>query len=103
MTSPDTATGFHPDLLPLARLIPRFAFTERKLRMLRGLTALRGMPKVPVLDDVAVEDLSAPGPDGAPDVPLRLYRPRAATEPVPALVWVHGGASSSATPIRTRG
>ncbi len=91
MTSPDTATGFHPDLLPLARLLPRFSFTERKLRMLRRLTALRGMPKVPVLDDVAVEDLSAPGPDGAPDVPLRLYRPRAATEPVPALVWVHGG------------
>ena len=37
------------------------------------------------------EIVSVPGPDGAPDVPIRVYRPAAATAPVPAVVWIHGG------------
>lgn len=84
-------SGFHPDLLPTARFIPRFSFTDRKLRALRWLTGLRRTPRPPTLDDVVVEDHEAPGPDGAPDVPVRLYRPRDAAGPVPCMVWIHGG------------
>lgn len=33
----------------------------------------------------------APGPPGAPAVSVRLYRPADASDPVPVLVWIHGG------------
>jgi acetyl esterase/lipase len=40
---------------------------------------------------VVVEDAVVPGPDGDPDVLLRLYRPRSSPAPTPVLYWMHGG------------
>ena len=60
------------------------------------LTEMRenGLEKLmpaPDRDDVELEDRSIPGPDGAPDVPIRIYRPRTDT-PVRAAVYeIHGG------------
>jgi len=42
-------------------------------------------------DAVHVEDVTVPGPSGDPDVTMRIYRPTSATDPVPALYWMHGG------------
>ena len=42
-------------------------------------------------DAVRVEDVTVPGPSGDPDVTMRIYRPTSATDPVPALYWMHGG------------
>ncbi|SEO40630.1 alpha/beta hydrolase [Trujillonella endophytica] len=39
----------------------------------------------------AVEERAVPGPEGAPEVRLLICRPTAATAPVPALYYVHGG------------
>ena len=50
-----------------------------------------GLPPAPVPAGVTTEDRSVPGPDGAPDVMVRLYRPAALPNPAPALFWVHGG------------
>jgi acetyl esterase/lipase len=41
--------------------------------------------------DVVSEERSIPGPAGAPDVPVLIYRPRDATGPLPALLDIHGG------------
>jgi acetyl esterase/lipase len=38
-----------------------------------------------------VEERSAPGPEGAPDVSLLICRPTAATGPTPAIFYTHGG------------
>ncbi|WP_033294005.1 alpha/beta hydrolase [Amycolatopsis jejuensis] len=38
-----------------------------------------------------IRDVMVPGPDGAPEVPVRLYVPSAADSPLPALVYIHGG------------
>lgn len=38
-----------------------------------------------------VERRLVPGPDGAPDVPLFLYRPARSPEVTPALLFIHGG------------
>ena len=46
----------HPDLLPLARLIPRVSVTPRTLRAIRWATDRIGVPDLPRLDDVVVED-----------------------------------------------
>ena len=49
------------------------------------------LPPAPVPSGVTTEDRAVPGPDGAPDIMVRLYRPAALPNPAPALVWVHGG------------
>jgi acetyl esterase/lipase len=62
---------------------------ERRARR----TALRQAAKAlqPPNDRVRIEDRSVPGPQGAPDVPLRVYRPVAETRRLPALYYIHGG------------
>ncbi|BCJ70237.1 alpha/beta hydrolase fold domain-containing protein [Polymorphospora rubra] len=37
----------------------------------------------------SVENVTIPGPGG--ELPVRIYKPRNATGPVPVVVWVHGG------------
>ena len=78
--------SFHPDLT-LARFIPPFFFGPRST----ALANLRRPRPRPGPDDLAVDDLIIPGPAGAPDIDLRVYRPRAATGATPALLWIHGG------------
>jgi acetyl esterase/lipase len=41
--------------------------------------------------DVVTEERHIPGPAGAPEVPLLIYRPRNSTGQLPALLDVHGG------------
>ena len=45
----------------------------------------------PLGDEVATEDRLAPGIDGEPEVPVRVYRPAGATGTLPALLYIHGG------------
>ncbi|MQC18472.1 MAG: alpha/beta hydrolase [Chloroflexi bacterium] len=52
---------------------------------------------------VTIEDHAAPGLDGAPDVPVRLYRPRSAATPTPAFYWIHGGGMVGGTVASTDG
>jgi acetyl esterase/lipase len=40
---------------------------------------------------LTTEDHLAPGPEGDPDVRVRVYRPAEVLQPAPALYWVHGG------------
>jgi acetyl esterase/lipase len=55
------------------------------------LAGRRPMPAP--LDSVIAEDRTIPGPDGAPDVTVRIYRARNATKTsgLPGVYWVHGG------------
>ncbi len=59
------------------------AVTEQ---MLAAMTA--DLPDSP---NVTKEDRAAPGSAGAPDVPVRVYRPAHAAGPLPCLFWIHGG------------
>lgn len=57
-----------------------------------GMADLRALlPAVPLPDGVTVEDHMAPGPEGAPDVMVRTYRPASLPTGAPALYWIHGG------------
>ena len=63
---------------------------------LEGLSEMQGLPSPPVeqvLEGRAIEheELEVPGPDGAPDVKLSVYRPSAASAPGPCLYFIHGG------------
>lgn len=45
----------------------------------------------PVIKGVAFEDRLVPGPAGAPDVAVRVYRPENRSGKLPALLRIHGG------------
>ncbi|NLE09564.1 MAG: alpha/beta hydrolase [Dehalococcoidales bacterium] len=50
------------------------------------------MKKVtPDLPEIVYENRTIPGPEGAPDIPVRIYRPRNQTKPLPGFLWIHGG------------
>ena len=49
------------------------------------------LPKPAPVEGVRIEDHHAPGPEGGDDVFVRIYRPTGAPEPLPGLLWIHGG------------
>jgi acetyl esterase/lipase len=57
-----------------------------------GMTRrFQGRGKLPVLEDLIVEDVDVRADAGSPAVSLRLYRPKTPSAPQPALYWMHGG------------
>src|ERR1700748_921106 len=47
--------------------------------------------EIPPNPNVTSEDRSVPGPDGAPDIKVRIYRPVDATGTLPGIYYIHGG------------
>src|ERR1700742_579103 len=47
--------------------------------------------EVPPNPNVAHEDRTVPGPEGAPDISLRIYRPLNAAGELPGIYFIHGG------------
>ncbi len=84
-------TGFHPDLLPRARFVPKTLVASWNLGVLQRLSHPRRVPKVPTVEGVRIQDVTVPGSGGGSTVRLRLYRPTEGERPVPAMFWVHGG------------
>ncbi len=72
--------AFHPDLRSVARWLPRAAVGPRTLKPVRLTAGL--LSRVP-RKDVTVRTL---GPTS-----VRVHRPVWSREPVPALLWIHGG------------
>lgn len=71
-----------------AARLPRFeTLTPDAARAL--LTQLRAKAAAPIQPIGSVRDLSFEGPAGP--VPLRIYRPVASDEPLPCLLFCHGG------------
>ncbi|MCW2575037.1 MAG: Lipase LipH [Modestobacter sp.] len=46
---------------------------------------------VPENPNVVKEDSFVPGPDGEPDISVRIYRPTGATGTLPGIFYIHGG------------
>ena len=49
------------------------------------------MAGLPPNDRVRSEDVRVPGPAGAPDVRVRVYRPVNAAAPLAGVLYIHGG------------
>jgi acetyl esterase/lipase len=54
--------------------------------MLKAMTA-----DLPPNENVVVEDRIVPGPEGAPEIGVRIYRPANATGVLPGILFIHGG------------
>lgn len=55
------------------------------------VSALLAMMPIPPNPNVTTEDRTVPGPDGAPDIMVRIYRPVADTGTLPGIYYIHGG------------
>lgn len=80
-----------PELAAAAALIPPVDLSDPAAA--RAAQAREVAGRVAAVDGagVAVGEVVAPGPRGAPDVPLRTYRPEGAAGPLPAVYSLHGG------------
>jgi triacylglycerol lipase len=79
-----------PELRPLIEALPPVALTDELLPLIRE--AVAPLPPQPdVSATVSVDSYAVPGPAGAPDVQLAVYRPVAAQGPLPCIFHIHGG------------
>jgi acetyl esterase/lipase len=60
-------------------------------RKQRNELAAAQLAKAPVIEGVTSEDRHVPGPQGDPDVLVRIYQPTDRPATLPALLWIHGG------------
>jgi acetyl esterase len=89
------------ELLPWLDMLPKVVLTDYDT-----LVAARGeqgqlvavMPAYQPVNPLDVRDELVPGPPGSPDVRVRVYSRRDRENPVPGLVYVHGGGFVLGTP-----
>ena len=89
-----TKRAYDPEFEPILPLLPAVsdlsdldAIREMRVGRLAGM-----FTPPPDRDDVVKEDRRVPGPAGAPDVPIRIYRPKAdAKGPRGCVFEIHGG------------
>jgi acetyl esterase/lipase len=90
----DTKHLVDPELIGMLEVFPVLQFTPEMLPQIRvGLAEMmaQGSAMAPAFPDIAVTKRELPGPAGAPNVPVMIYLPKNATQPLPALLWIHGG------------
>ena len=85
-----------PELLPFLESFPTINITADILPAVRAA----GWGEVPPLPEtVAMEERFIPGPEGAPDVRVKLYRKKDGAKGVrPAILHLHGGGYISGSP-----
>lgn len=84
--------AFDPDFAEALAVMPTVSdfSTLDAIVAVRDARALMAAP-VPQRDDVTREDRSIPGPAGAPDVTVRIYRSANCAPVAPAVLEIHGG------------
>jgi acetyl esterase len=88
----ETATlpyAFDPELAAVVPLLPQFDINDLPAAR-AAMSELRGQLPPPDTTGVQVEQRLIPGPQGAPEVPVRIFRPDRVAAPA-ALLDVHGG------------
>jgi acetyl esterase/lipase len=78
--------------------LPLRAESLAQIRADRAAQTREQLALEPPFPDIEVAERRAPGPDGAPDVRVLVYRPRSTNAQLPALVWIHGGGYVLGTP-----
>jgi acetyl esterase len=87
------AYSFDPELLPFIELLPPIELDDVEAARARILDLVGAVNAGVDLTGVVTSDHLAPGPEGAPDVPVRVYAPEgpAPAGGRPALLDIHGG------------
>jgi len=81
------SSKIHPELQAIARLIPRFSYSNKNLWLINRLVSLIPATRTP---EILIENVHIPGENRYP-IRLRIYTPKSAARPTPVLLWLHGG------------
>jgi acetyl esterase len=80
-----------PELVPALEFLPPLSIVDAPAAR-AGFHALIQQMNVGIDESgLTIENLTIPGPEGAPPVPVRVYTPDTVSAPVPALLYLHGG------------
>jgi acetyl esterase len=90
MPAIDVNTRVEPGTIAQLDRLARWDLTS--IATIRSSYGAVGPPPTPLNPLVQRTNSVIPGIEGRPDVPVRWYRPTGATELLPGLVWLHGGA-----------
>lgn len=86
-----TDRKYDPELAPIIPLLPQLGM-EDVAKARAGLEEILGsMARAEAPDDVTWDDRAIPGPTGAPDVTVRVYRPKKDGTGRPGVLYIHGG------------
>lgn len=91
--SKNTRPLLDPELAAVKQL-PVISLNRETLTAVRAARAQQIealMPSWPAFPDIEVSEQHLPSATGAPDVRVLVYRPVAAQEVLPVLLWMHGG------------
>ena len=83
-----------PELAVVLDQLPVTPINRESLAQVRATRALQVealLPMMPTFDDIEVSEHFLPGTNGSPDVRVLSYRPVGAQQPLPVLLWMHGG------------
>ncbi len=75
--------------LPSDRPLDLTEISAARVKMKKMVTAM--LVSLPAVEGVSSQDRLAPGPQGSPDVRVRVYRPNDQPSKLPAMLWIHGG------------
>ncbi|MDT7745844.1 MAG: acetyl esterase [Actinomycetota bacterium] len=80
-----------PELAPSLESVPTFSLADYKYAREVSESLMSGATKYESASPLAVRDVTIPGPEGAPEVRVRVYAPEGSPDPLPGLVYIHGG------------
>jgi acetyl esterase/lipase len=85
--------AFDPELAPWVPMLADLPFADYAVAREGEKSLTANLPVYEPVKPVEVRDALVPGPEGAPQVPVRIYTPAeaAAPEGLPGLVYIHGG------------
>jgi hypothetical protein len=88
----DLMQRYDPELLAVLQTFPSVSLVNwddlPTTRLLIGEMLVAMMASLPDSPNVAKEDRAVPGPENAPEVPVRIYRPVSNTGTLPGLITV---------------
>jgi acetyl esterase len=83
--------AYDPELAPWAPAFAEPSFADIPALGAGEAELIAALPPYDPPGPLDVDELLVPGPDGAPEVRVRRYRPADHDGPLPALVYIHGG------------
>ncbi|WP_371663044.1 alpha/beta hydrolase [Streptomyces sp. NBC_00280] len=84
--------AYHPEITPWLEMLPSGPFADfHELRAVGEAAVRAGLPTYEPDIPISTRDITVPGPDGAPDVMVRVYAPAERDGLLPGLLFIHGG------------
>ncbi|MGF1470915.1 MAG: alpha/beta hydrolase [Rubrobacteraceae bacterium] len=87
----DLTQRMDPELVAAYREVPPKGFVDWEDLPETRVFFEQMTADIPDSENVTKEDRTVPGPEGAPEVPVRVYRPVESSGILPGVLWIHGG------------